>query len=59
MRHLAAECVFLSWDSPQKANLGSRLKPAVIKAERGQSGSAGEGRTWWNYFLNDCDNLEL
>lgn len=47
MRHLAEECVFLSWDSPQKANLGSRLKPAVIKAESNQDAQekAGPGGT--------------
>lgn len=29
-------CVFSSWDSPQKANLGSRLKSRVTEAEDNQ-----------------------
>lgn len=66
---LAKECVFRSWDSPQKANSGSRLKSGVLEVESNpdvlekarrqphEQRTASGTRRVQNYFLNDCDSL--
>lgn len=41
---LAKECVFQSWDSPSKANSGSRLKSGLMEVEISQDVLERAGR---------------